>query len=345
MCLSFIFASPFLRLNMRKRCIREMEPSHEATGKRSRGQKNTNIKLYLRISPKNTYLCRRQRHFGIIWCRENVSELCILKCKTCLLLAGENININTGVQMKRHRYNLGFISDEDIFNHVRDTVLKYKTHINLAEFNSNLVDPVKLTFDAGVYGMTFDEIIKSETVRQIDKNNTNQIGYFHQNIFKYAEGGWQVPTSGFDVVNKKKHIYVEIKNKHNTMNSSSSQATYMKMQQKLIEDTRATCLLVETIAKQSQNIEWKIRFGGNTYQNDRIRRVSMDRFYGMVFGDECAFMKLCKKLPLILEDVVRSGNKGAIENTVCDELKELAQDTLKALYLLAFRTYEGFDKF
>lgn len=119
------------------------------------------------------------------------------------------------------------------------------------------------------------------------------------------------------------------------MNSSSSQATYMKMQQKLIEDTRATCLLVETIAKQSQNIEWKIRFGGNTYQNDRIRRVSMDRFYGMVFGDECAFMKLCKKLPLILEDVVRSGNKGAIENTVCDELKELAQDTLKALYLLA----------
>lgn len=61
----------------------------------------------------------------------------------------------------------------------------------------------------------------------------------------------------------------------------------------------------------------------------------MDRFYGMVFGDECAFMKLCKKLPLILEDVVRSGNKGAIENTVCDELKELAQDTLKALYLLA----------
>ena len=41
-----------------------------------------------------------------------------------------------------------------------------------------------------------------------------------------------------------------MKNKHNTMNSSSSQKTYIKLQQKLLEDSNATCYLVEIIAKR-----------------------------------------------------------------------------------------------
>jgi len=36
---------------------------------------------------------------------------------------------------ERHTYNLGFISDEDIFSHVRQTVELYRTKINLREFN------------------------------------------------------------------------------------------------------------------------------------------------------------------------------------------------------------------
>lgn len=42
-------------------------------------------------------------------------------------------------------YNLGFISDEDIYNHVKATVEKYRTSINLQEFNDNIVDPIRLT--------------------------------------------------------------------------------------------------------------------------------------------------------------------------------------------------------
>ena len=46
------------------------------------------------------------------------------------------------------KYNLGFISDEDIFNHVKNTVSQYRRSINLQEFNKNIIDPIKLTFDA-----------------------------------------------------------------------------------------------------------------------------------------------------------------------------------------------------
>ena len=56
-------------------------------------------------------------------------------------------------------YNLGFISDENIYNHVRETVMRYSASINLREFNKNIIDPIKLTFDAKVYGRTMEEVV------------------------------------------------------------------------------------------------------------------------------------------------------------------------------------------
>ena len=247
--------------------------------------------------------------------------------------------------MGRHSYNLGFISDESILTHVKETVSHYKTFIDLQEFNCHLIDPIKLTFDAKVYGRTFEQIIDSECVRQIDKANTNHIDYFHQNLFKYAGNGWYVPQKGFDVANEKRKIYVEMKNKHNTMNSSSAQATYLKMQNQLLKDPQSTCMLVEVIAKRSQDIKWEICCNGVNYGHDKIRRLSIDKFYGIVFGDRDAFMKLCKALPTILDDAIEETHKGVINSSVYADLKKESSDTLKSLYLLSFATYEGFSKF
>ena len=63
-------------------------------------------------------------------------------------------------------YGLGFISDQDIFNHVKDTVLLYRRSINLREFNKNLVDPIKLTYDAKIYDKKIEESIEAECIRQ-----------------------------------------------------------------------------------------------------------------------------------------------------------------------------------
>ena len=88
-------------------------------------------------------------------------------------------------------YQLGFIPNETIFNHVKQTVELYRAHINLKEFNKNIIDPIKLTFDSKVYGKTFEEIIEAECIRQIDKTNSNRIGYFHQNLFRQTVGRYQ----------------------------------------------------------------------------------------------------------------------------------------------------------
>ena len=250
--------------------------------------------------------------------------------------------------MKNSKYGLGFIRDEDIFNHVKETVLLYRTSICLDEFNSNVVDPIKLTFDSKVYAKPMQEIIEAECIRQIDKSNGNHIGYFHQNLFRYANRGWEVlpnGDNGFDLQNKGRHIFVELKNKHNTMNAASSQKTYMKMQSQLLADDQAICMLVEVIAKKSQDKKWEVRIDGKKFAHERIRRVSIDKFYEIVFEDKEAFFKLCKALPDVLDDVLKEcGRKGEV-NTVFSELGEISPDILRSVYLLAFKTYEGFERF
>ena len=242
-------------------------------------------------------------------------------------------------------YNLGFITDSDIFKHVKDTVMKYRVRIDLSEFNSNLIDPVKLTFDSKVYKKDIEDVLESEIIRQLDKSNTNHIGYFHQNIFKFIGNGWTVPDQGYDIVNESKKIYVEMKNKHNTMNSSSSKNTYLRMQDTLIKDPSANCMLVEVIASNSQNIEWSVSIDKNKVSHKQIRRVSIDKFYEIVTGDRLAFKKLCTVLPRIIEDVVSSVKLAEKSNTVVKELKEIDENLLKSIYLLSFRKYEGFHEF
>lgn len=248
-----------------------------------------------------------------------------------------------------NNWNLDFITKEDLKEHIKNTIATYERTldgINLDRFNSNIIDPIKMVFDSKVYRKNIEEVIQDELTRQRDKTNSNAIGYFHQNMFRYL-ANCEVPKEGFDVIytnaNGQK-IYVEMKNKHNTMNSSSSQKTYMRMLNKVANDTEAICYLVEVIAKNSQNIVWKVSLDNQRVENERIRRVSIDKFYEIVTGDSEAFYKLCMVIPEIIDEIISEHIELQVsEDTVIIELQEKNPDLLKALYLLAFEEYEGFS--
>lgn len=237
-------------------------------------------------------------------------------------------------------YRLGFIDNRDIYNHVKSIVDRYRFNITLDEFNKNLLDPIKLTFDSKVYSRDLAVVIESEIMRQIDKSNNNHIGYFHQNIFQYISNGWEVPKTGFDIINSEHGYFVEMKNKHNTMNSSSSQKTFMRMQNALLKRSDAVCILVEAIAPKSQDVPWKVRLDGDLVEDERIRRMSIDRFYALVTGDKLAFKKLCERLPQIIDDVTSDRGFCEENNSVLSELQEIDSNLLKSIYLLAFKQYE-----
>ena len=256
---------------------------------------------------------------------------------------------------------LEFISDGDLLKHVKLTIQQYGEKLspyNLKRFNANIVDPIKLIFDKGVYRLSWEEIIKNEIFRQRDKSNNNDIGYFHQRIFQYIVG-CTVPSAGWDVVFTKdcgiditdgdrvKTVYVEMKNKHNTMNSASGGKTYIKMQGQLLSDDDCACFLVETIAKRSQNIAWSVSVDGKKQKHRRIRRVSMDEFYSLVTGREDAFYQLCKVLPAVIEETVTGSCSATVpHDTVMEELYKLSRQKdgsfALALYMLGFGSYHGF---
>lgn len=246
-------------------------------------------------------------------------------------------------------YNLPFIKQEDFEKHVADTIRSYNETlkaINLTKFNSNIIDPIKLTFDKALFKKSLEEIIELEIHRQRDKSNNNAIGYFHQYMFKYI-ANCEVPKEGFDVIFTNKDgskIYVEMKNKHNTMNSSSSQKTYIGMQNQILKFPNDICFLVEIIAKHSQNIPWKCSIDKKSVVCNKIRRVSIDKFYEIVTGKKEAFYLICNQLPITIDKLIENNLVNTIEkDTVFEELKLKNPNLLKALYLLAFETYNGFN--
>ena len=269
-------------------------------------------------------------------------------------------------------WNLKFISQENFYKHIQDTIEKYGEKLesfDLKKFNRNIIDPIKLIFDKTIYSSSWTEIINSEIFRQRDKSNNNDIGYFHQRIFQYIKN-CKVPENGedggWDVIYKDKNgitlpdgtivhtIYVEMKNKHNTMNSSSASKTFIKMQNQLLNDDDCACFLVEVIAQHSQNIKWETTVDKQKVSHKLIRRVSMDQFWSLVTGEEDAFYKICMLLPEVIKEVIQDTKAFSFpDDNVCEEIEEksklypkLSNDEAIAMafYMLAFSEYLGFKK-
>ena len=268
-------------------------------------------------------------------------------------------------------WNIQFIKESDFKHHVAETIAAYGDKLlsyDLKKLNSNLIDPIKMIFDKNVYRESWEELIKSEIFRQRDKASNNDIGYFHQRIFQYFKG-CHVPDNGTegdsdviyenpdgialpegDVVHR---VYVEMKNKHNTMNSSAASKTYMKMQHQLLFDDDCACFLVEAIAKRSQNIKWATTIDKQKMSHKHIRRVSIDQFYALVTGEKDAFYQICKVLPSVIQSVITSSTETTIpKDTAYQELVAIAQkfggennelSMATAMYLLGFSTYCGFQ--
>ena len=267
-------------------------------------------------------------------------------------------------------WRLNFISESDFEKHVRATIAKYGEKLesfDLKRFNKNLIDPIKLIFDKTVYHSSWEEIVSNEIFRQRDKANNNDIGYFHQRIFQYIDhcevpangesGGWDViyrNPEGVEIpdAGKVHTVYVEMKNKHNTMNAASAGKTFIKMQNQLLHDDDCACFLVEAIAQHSQNMKWETTVDKKKVGHKLIRRVSMDQFYALVTGEEDAFFQMCMVLPGVIEKAVKTMEDAQIpQDTVITELREWAQhldgktedlSIAMAVYMLGFHTYNGF---
>ena len=242
-------------------------------------------------------------------------------------------------------YELGFITDEDLFKHVKETLDRLTHKVDLKSFEKNVIDPIKLTIEAHAYGKSPKEVVEQEVARQLGKTLENAVGDFHQKIFNYIKG-WSVPEDGVDIIDEAGTVFCEMKNKHNTMNSNSAEKVFEKLHGIVIANPKATAYLVIVVAKESCDEPWLA--SGRTLppgKAERLRKISIDRFYALATGDEKAFMKLCQVVGKVVDDVLEVCPSSKFTNTVLKELAARDPELLRGLFMSSFATYNGFEDF
>jgi hypothetical protein len=248
---------------------------------------------------------------------------------------------------------VNFVSDEHFINCVSNlhtAYLKAKNNITKKSFYSNKVDTIKLTFDAKFNDIDEENLIKAEILRQIDKSINNSIGTFHEQILGGINGFEIGKLSGFDIKAKDDSLFADIKNKHNTMNSSSAEALFQKLSRYADTYKKSKCYWVQVLAKSSFCELWKGEINGKEYSHSRVYKISGDKFYALLSGEEDALMKLYTNIPIVVKDYLSSIEKKDTEkaNSALDEIKNETKTSKRSiLNQITFENYSyylGFDK-
>lgn len=192
--------------------------------------------------------------------------------------------------------------DDDTFADLVDKVLLAYNVDKKVDISKNMIDPIKMIFDMSAWQITEEEWRKNEADRQLDKTVNNAIGYFHQRFLSNIKGWIDLDCNadlkslyGVDLCNEEKTIFIEIKNKYNTMNSSCKRDVINRLNLIKKLHPEADVYIGIIISK----VESKVVNG--------IKYVNGKELYKIVTGDEGAleltlsalykYLKNTKKIP------------------------------------------------
>lgn len=246
---------------------------------------------------------------------------------------------------------VSFVSDKHLINCIKNlhqTYIKAKQNISKAKFYTNKIDTIKLTFDAEFNGIDEDSLVKSEISRQMDKTINNAIGTFHEEVLGGIAGYTNAKLSGFDIKADDDTLFADIKNKHNTMNSSSAEALFQKLARYADTYKKSKCYWVQILAKGSFNELWSGDINGKEYSHSRVYKISGDKFYALLTGIDDAFYQLYKALPVAIEDYLSSLKSGdsATESSVITEIREAIDDSGRSVIdQMAYDNYNYYNGF
>jgi len=226
---------------------------------------------------------------------------------------------------------LPYISDTDLVKFTKELV-DAALHAQESTDNNpykNIIDPFSALVDAARQGISLDTWMKQEKSRQIQKSFQNAIGNFHQHILG-AINGWKDAGEGgnYNVINDKKKIIAEIKNKYNTMNSSSQLSAYDKLANWIDYGKQGyTAYVVDIIPKTPK--PYSIPFTPSNRNVKRPTRKNLLRidgrsFYALATGKKDAIDQLYATLPKVLEDILKIDDSTLTNSSEFKQLFEKA---------------------
>jgi hypothetical protein len=221
---------------------------------------------------------------------------------------------------------LNYITDEHLLKCIANLHKSYitaKNKISRKDFSKNKIDTVKLTFDSKFNDIDEESLVETEMLRQIDKSINNFIGTFHEEVLGGIAGFEIGKLSGYDIKAKDDTLFAEIKNKHNTMSSSSQESVFQKLAKYADANKKAKCYWVQILANGSFNKHWSGLINGKEYSHTRVFKISGDQFYALLTGQDDALIKLYQILPVAIEYYLTTIEKkeNIVEHSALSEIK------------------------
>jgi Eco47II restriction endonuclease len=203
---------------------------------------------------------------------------------------------------------LSWLKDEDLFRAIRHVYNKYSSALkqqSLRAFTRNIIDPFIFVFDMTLTDKDSEDWIMEESARQLQKTLNNAVGEFHQIILGSCEG-WEDlgvgDDSHLDLKKSDGTVFAEIKNKYNTMNSSSEKSVFEKLDTKSKLSPFPDAYLVQIVRKSKKpyNIIWNYK----SNRNANVKKISGDLFYELVTGIPRSLEQIYYILPQAIKDFI-----------------------------------------
>ena len=180
----------------------------------------------------------------------------------------DNNNIMCSIELNKLIKNFYI---DNIINIYEEKVDRSKTKI----------DEIKKESDKICYSLTEEEWIEFDNKRLKDKQINNKIGELHQylleNAKNYCKSNNIDKSLKVDVMKKDYSVFIEVKNKYNTMNSSSKESAINKLKKIKNKYTDSLCLIGII---NGRNYKKKIS------ENPEIWEYSGEELFSLIFKNK-----------------------------------------------------------
>jgi hypothetical protein len=198
---------------------------------------------------------------------------------------------------------VNYISDKHLLScisNLHKSYLKAKNNITKENFYSNKVDTIKLTFDAKFNATDEENLIEAEIFRQIDKSTNNSIGTFHEQILGGIKGFEVGKLSGFDIKAKDNSLFAIFN--FSQLSKNIEDCVFEKLAKQAQLYKNAKCYFVDFTGDEGYFEKWII--GNDEYKvsHKNVFRISINKLYELLTGDNDSLAQLQEVLFLALND-------------------------------------------
>ncbi|MCH2042760.1 MAG: Eco47II family restriction endonuclease [Saprospiraceae bacterium] len=244
-----------------------------------------------------------------------------------------------------------FITDDHLLTCIDNLYSSYqkaRNNINRGEFYKNKIDTVKMIFDKYFGGQADKDLIEGEVIRKANKTISNAIGTFHEEILGGINGYIKGNNSGYDIKASNNSIFIELKNKWNTLKGEDKPSIFRKLESFIQANPGAKGYYARIWAKKSEDKIWEFTAKQQSYKNDNIHIISGDKLYAMLTKRPKALFELYQALPKAINDyLTKIGiQTSKVQSDLYSEINHSAEETKRELIdQISKENYDYYDGF